>query len=95
MFNTIGWILIGICCFYLLRNIYAGYILYPIGGRMIEAAADLVPRDKRKLLYSHFTRRNYYLFVLNPLWWRLQDTFKNKMVREDMMQHAKNLGRIK
>jgi hypothetical protein len=79
--ELIGWILIGILAFYLLRNIWAGYILYPVTNQMIKSIADSMPR-RRELIYKQLVRRNYYLFVLNPFWWRLGDVFKSAEIRK-------------
>ena len=95
---TICWILIGICCFYLLRNIWAGRILYPVTDRMIKSIGDNMPR-RREFIYKQLARRNYYLFVLNPFWWRLGDVFKNaeirKTYREVSKQAQTNLRNLK
>jgi hypothetical protein len=78
---TIGYILIGICCFYLLRNIWAGYILYPVTNRMIKSIGNNIPK-RREFIYKLLARRNYYLFVLNPFWWRIRDVFKSAEIRK-------------
>ena len=85
---TIGWILIGICCFYLLRNIWAGYILYPVTNKMIKSIGDSMPR-RREFIYKQLARRNYYLFVLNPFWWRLGDVFKSAEIRKTYREVSK------
>lgn len=85
---TIGYILIGICCFYLIRNIWAGSVLYPTTNRMIINIGDSMPY-KRKFIYKQLTRRNYYLFVLNPFWWRLGDVFKNAEIRKTYREVSK------
>ena len=85
---TIGWILIGICCFYLLRNAWAGYVLYPVTNRMIKNIGDNMPR-RREFIYKQLARRNYYLFVLNPFWWSLGDVFKSAEIRKAYREVAK------
>ena len=96
--ELIGWILIGICCFYLLRNIWAGYILYPVTNKIIKDIGDSMPK-RREFIYKHLARRNYYLFVLNPFWWRLGDVFKSagirKTYREVSKQAQSNLRNLK
>lgn len=87
---TISWILIGICCFYLLRNIWAGSILYPVTDRMIKSIGDNMPR-RREFIYKQLARRNYYLFVLNPFWWRLGDVFKNAEIRKTYREVSKQV----
>ena len=95
---TIGYILVGICCFYLIRNIWAGYVLYPVTNQMIVNIGNSMPR-RRELIYQQLARRNYYLFVLNPLWWRLEDVFKSAEIRKtykDIMKNAQaNLRNLK
>ena len=71
---TIGYILIGILGFYLIRNIWAGSVLYPV----VEYGLRTFNKDGFKIL----PLRNYYLFVLNPFWWRFVDVFKNKNDRK-------------
>ena len=87
---TIGYILVGICCFYLIRNIWAGYVLYPVTNQMIVNIGDSMPR-KRKFIYEQLARRNYYLFVLNPFWWRLADVFKSAEIRKIYKETTKNV----
>lgn len=72
---TIGYILIGICCFYLLRNVWVGSIMFPAGKLIVEAYNGAFL--KRPFLRIYPTYRNYYLIVLNPLWWRFLDIYKN------------------
>jgi hypothetical protein len=87
---TIGYILIGICCFYLIRNIWAGYVLYPVTNQMIVSIGDSMPR-RREFIYKQLARRNYYLFVLNPLWWRLGDVFKSAEIRKTYREVSKQV----
>ena len=87
---TIGYILIGICCFYLIRNIWAGYVLYPVTNQMIISIGDSMPR-RRKFIYEQLARRNYYLFVLNPFWWKLGDVFKSAEIRKTYKEVSKNV----
>ena len=80
---TVGWIIIGILAFYLLRNIVVGTIVYHGGILLVEIWNRHVPVFyKMKGGY-----RNYYLFILNPLLWRFTDVLKDKEERE-MMQSA-------
>lgn len=95
MENIICWILIGICCFYLIRNFLAGYVLYPLTNQMITMYDNQLPRDVRKAIRARYARRNYYLFVLNPFWWTVVDVFKNKTVRKEICDMAKNLRNFK
>jgi hypothetical protein len=83
-------ILIGICCFYLLRNIWAGSIVYPVTTQMIKSIADSIPR-RREFIYKQLARRNYYLFVLNPFWWRLGDVFKSAEIRKTYREVSKQV----
>lgn len=96
--ELICWILIGICCFYLVRNMWAGSVLYPATNRMIKDIGDSMPR-RREFVYRQLARRNYYLFVLNPFWWRLGDVFKSaeirKTYREVVKQAQTNLRNFK
>lgn len=85
---TICWILIGILAFYLLRNLWAGYILYPVTNQMIKNIGDSIPR-RREFIYKQLARRNYYLFVLNPFWWRLGDVFKSVEIRKTYREISK------
>lgn len=95
MGNIICWILIGICCFYLIRNFWAGYVLYPFTNQMITMYDNQLPRDVRKVIQARYARRNYYLFVLNPFWWTVVDVFKNKTVRKEICNMTKNLRSFK
>ena len=93
--ELICWILISICCFYLLRNIYVGSILYPITSQILENTLNHCPRDIRQKTLKHFARRNYYLVVLNPFWWRVADVFKEENTRRDVKNFAKILRNLK
>lgn len=73
--ELIGWILIGICCFYLLRNIYVGCIMFPAGRQIVAAYNGAC--EKYPFLKICPKYRNYYLVVLNPLWWRFLDIYQN------------------
>ena len=70
----IGYILIGICCFYLIRNFYVGYVMFPCGERIVMAYNTAMARP---FLHIHPTPRNYYLLVLNPFLWRFLDIYQN------------------
>lgn len=87
---TIGYILIGICCFYLIRNIWAGYVLYPVTNQMIVNIGNSMPR-RREFIYEQLARRNYYLFVLNPFWWRPVDVFKSAEMRKTYREVSKQV----
>lgn len=73
--ELIGWILIGICCFYIVRNLYVGSIMFPAASHIVQA--HNAPFEKRPFLKVHPKHRNYYLVVLNPLWWRFLDVYQN------------------
>lgn len=75
MTDIIGWILIGICIFYLIRNIYVGNIMFPAANHIVQA--HNLPFEKRPFLKLYPKYRNYYLIVLNPLWWRFLDVYQN------------------
>ena len=70
----IGYILIGICCFYLIRNLYVGYIMFPAGVQIVKIYNGAMARP---FLHIHPTFRNYYLVVLNPFLWRFLDIYQN------------------
>ena len=72
---VVGWILISICCFYLIRNFYVGTFLYPLARRI----SKVFIRNNKNVEF-----RNYYLFVLNPFWWSFIDVFKDVNQRELM-----------
>ena len=91
--ELICYILIGICCFYLLRNIWAGNVLYPVTNTMIKNIGDSMPR-RRGFIYKQLARRNYYLFVLNPFWWSLGDVFKSAEIRELYRENKKKTQKI-
>lgn len=78
MFEIICWVLIGILAFYMIRNIIAGSVLYPMAAMVVEKWNATAHRSWR--LRGGF--RNYYLFVLNPLWWTPQSTMKDKKERK-------------
>ena len=46
LFNTICWIMIGICCFYLIRNVYVGSIMFPAGKHIV-------------MIYNHAVGKSY------------------------------------
>ena len=71
---TIGYILIGICCFYLIRNFYVGSVMFPLGKRIVDTYNSSM---KRTYLHIHPVYRNYYLLVLNPFLWRFLDIYRN------------------
>lgn len=84
--ELIGWIGIGILFFYMIRNIWAGSWLYPLGFGFKESA--------KKYLKIEMPFRNYYLFVLNPFWWTMPQVFKNKDDRRfarEVIKEVKNI----
>ena len=81
---TIGYILIGILGFYLIRNIWVGSVLYPIAAHI----ANYIEVNSKKKLPV----RNYYLFVLNPFWWHFISVFKDKRDRDLMKSVWKTVG---
>lgn len=94
LFNTICWILIGICCFYLLRNSWAG-LLYRVTAMNIKATIKITSNySKTYTVEDLMPRRNYYLFVLNPLWWQITDVFRDKDVRKQIRERVKNLRKL-
>ena len=91
--ELVFWILIGILAFYLLRNIWVGSVLYPVTNRMIKDIGNMIPR-RREFIYKKLTRRNYYLFVLNPFWWSLGDVFKSAEIRKTYRENRKKTQKI-
>ena len=101
MFNIICWILIGICCFYLLRNLWAGSFLYPVATNVRNRLKLFVKQQLKGvkvMLPYQWQFRNYYLFVLNPCWWSVTDVFQDKEFRkvfkEGSKEAQKNLRKI-
>ena len=72
---TIGYILIGICCFYLIRNFYVGSIMWFCGERIVAAYNGAFSKQPYLKIYPK--TRNYSLVVLNPFWWRFLDIYQN------------------
>ena len=70
--ELISWILIGICCFYIIRNLYVGSIMFPAGKYIVMIYNWAVGRP---YLHIHPTCRNYYLLVLNPFLWKFLDIY--------------------
>lgn len=96
---TIGYILIGICCFYLVRNIWVGSVMFPAGRQIVEAYNCAM---RRTYLHIYPTCRNYYLLVLNPLWWRFLDIYKDdadgrkiKVLWKEFRKEEKNSRNMK
>ena len=75
---TVGWIIIGVLAFYLLRNLIAGTIVYRGGIALVDIWNRNVPVFYK--VKGGF--RNYYLFILNPFLWRFTDVVKDKEERE-------------
>lgn len=97
MFETINYIVIGILAFYAIRNIIAGAMLYPIAAMAVERWNGASHRSWH--LKGGF--RNYYLFVLNPLWWTPQSTMKDaeerksvKIVLDSTIKLLKTISRL-
>lgn len=72
---------------------WAGYVLYPVTNQMIKNIGDSMPK-RREFIYKQLARRNYYLFVLNPFWWRLGDVFKSAEIRKLYRKNRKNTQKI-
>lgn len=97
MFNIVCWILIGICCFYLVRNVYIGSIMFPVGRNIVRA----YNRTNVTYLRIKPSYRNYYLVVLNPFLWRFLDIYANdkdglkiKALWKTFKNEQKNLRKI-
>ena len=97
---TIGYILIGICCFYLIRNFYVGNIMWICGVQVVNSYNRVF--SKRPPLKIYPKTRNYYLVVLNPLWWRPLDIYQNddggqkiKVLWKQFNDSQKNLRKLK
>lgn len=98
LFNTICWILIGVCCFYLIRNIYVGSIMFPFGKRILKIYNDM---QKHFYLFITPNLRNYYLVVLNPFLWKPLDIYANdkdglkiKILWKTFCDEQKNLRKL-
>ena len=99
MFNTICWILISICCFYMVRNFYVGSIMFPAGKHIVMIYNHAVGHF---YLHIHPTCRNYYLLVLNPFLWKFLDIYINdeegmkiKVLWKRFSDEQKNLRNFK
>ena len=97
---TIGYILIGICCFYLIRNFYVGNIMWMCGVQIVSSYNGAF--SKRPYLKICPKMRNYYLVVLNPLWWKFLDIYQNdddgqkiKVLWKQFNDGQKNLRKLK
>ena len=85
MIDIIFWILIGICCFYLGRNFYVGFLFSAAGIIKNKVEKDLsrvYGKLQNKPMFVPIRFRNYYLFVFNPFWWRLVDVFADEDWRQ-------------
>ena len=96
---TIGYILIGICCFYFIRNIWVGSVMFPVGQRIVDTYNSAM---KRTFLHIHPAYRDYYLLVLNPFLWRFLDIYQNdedgrkiKILWKEFRKTAKNSRNMK
>ena len=72
---------------------WAGYVLYPVTNQMIKNIGDSMPK-RREFIYKQLALRNYYLFVINPCWWRLGDVFKSAEIRKLYRKNRKNTQKI-
>lgn len=97
---TIGYILIGICCFYIIRNLYVGSIMWMGGTQIVNSYNGAFA--KRPYLKIYPKTRNYYLIVLNPFWWRFLDIYQNdddgqkiKVLWKRFNDEQKNLRKLK
>ena len=78
----IGWILIGILAFYMVRAYWAGYIVFPIAGKLANIWNGAVsPR-----LRISADRRNFYLWVFNPFWWSWWSCFRKGQKNVDNLK---------
>ena len=84
---AIGYTLIALCCFYLIRNVWAGFFLYPIANSINQCWTEPGKIHKEKV--KKMELRNYYLFVLNPFWWSLVPVFKRKEDRQTIVEIKK------
>lgn len=96
----IWYILIGICCFYLIRNFYVGNIMWMGGVQIVSSYNGAIA--KRQYLKIRPKMRNYYLVVLNPFWWRFLDIYQNdddgrkiKVLWKQFSNEQKNLRKLK
>lgn len=87
MFNTICWILIGLCVFYIIRNYIAGSLLYPACDSIVKIWDKVVPPSKR----VGSARKNYYLFVLNPFLWTFFSPLKKTKNSVEMKEAWKKM----
>ena len=100
IFEIVCWILIGICCFYLFRNIWVGSIMFPLGNQILTAYNGAL--EKRPFLKISPVYRNYYLLILNPFRWNCLEIFKNdldgrklKVLWKECFKEAKNFRNFK
>lgn len=98
--GLICYILIGIFCFYLVRNFYVSGVMIPLGNRILTTYNGAL--EKRPFLKISPTYRNYYLLVLNPFRWHFLEIFKNdhdgrklKVLWKECFKEAKNLRNLK
>ena len=98
--GLISWILIGICCFYLLRNFYVSNVMIPLGNQILNTYNRSL--EKRPFLKISPAYRNYYLLVLNPFRWHFLAIFKNdhdgrklKVLWKECSEEVKNLRKLK
>lgn len=66
----IGWILIIILTFLIIRTQLAGRLLYPIAEAYVKKLKEFKVRKTIEF-------RNFYLFVFNPFWWTPTQCFKD------------------
>ena len=98
--GLIWWIVIGIFCFYLLRNFYVSVVMIPLGNQILNTYNR--PLEKRPFLKISPAYRNYYLLVLNPFRWHFLEIFKNdhdgrktKSIVERMLQRSEKFKKFK
>ena len=95
-----GLIVIGILCFYLLRNFYVSVVMIPLGNKILNTYN--MAFEKRPFLKISPAYRNYYLLVLNPFRWHFLEIFKNdhdgrklKVLWKECFEEVKNLRNLK
>ena len=77
IFNIICWIGIALCIFYIIRNYYVAYVMFPAGKILVNSWNKAVPPH----LKVRNGLRNYYAVVFNPFIWHFIDVIKDKKER--------------
>lgn len=80
----IGWTLIGILAFYIIRAHWAGYVAFPIAGKLASTWNKAVTPKLR----ISVDRRNFYLWVFNPFWWSWWSCFRTGQKNVDNLKSA-------